>query len=268
VYSRLLLEASVTSADYSSVSEQGGDWLTQEALSMLYARYRYALENCADRDVLEVACGAGIGLGYLAARARRVVGADVTPSLITTARRTYQGRIPLVRLDAHRLPFVPHSFDVVVLFEALYYLADAVAFLRECRLVLRPSGTLLLCTVNPEWADFNPSPLSHRYFSGHDLSVLLHRAGFQAEVRAAFPVTKITARDHLVSWVKRYAVRWRVMPSTMRGKTMLKRLFLGPLVAAPPAIDPAMVPHSVPIAVDSGKPVTEFKVLYAIARPQ
>jgi len=91
--------------DYSGVTETVGDHVTREALSMLYTRYAFARTLCEGRDVLEVACGGGQGLGYLASRARRVVGGDLTESLMAQAERHYGGRIPLVRLDAHGLLF-------------------------------------------------------------------------------------------------------------------------------------------------------------------
>jgi len=46
----------VTAPDYRSVTEKTGDWVTQEALSMLYTRYRYAAEFCRGKRLLEVAC--------------------------------------------------------------------------------------------------------------------------------------------------------------------------------------------------------------------
>ena len=81
-------------------------------------------------------------------------------------------------MDAQSLPLETASFDVVMLFEAIYYLPNPELFLREARRVLRPDGLLLICSANCERADFNASPFSHRYFSARDLGSLLSREGF------------------------------------------------------------------------------------------
>ncbi len=96
---------------------------------MLHTRYHYAAGLCQGKDVLEVRCGSGAGLGYLARRARSVVGGEYTESLLSRALLHYRGRIPLVWLDAHALPFREASFDAVILFEAIYYLGRPEDFL-------------------------------------------------------------------------------------------------------------------------------------------
>lgn len=63
--------------DYTSVTEITGCNVTSEQLQRMYARYRFASELCDDKEVLEVACGSGQGLGYLAKKAKRVVGGDI-----------------------------------------------------------------------------------------------------------------------------------------------------------------------------------------------
>ena len=51
-------------------------------------------------------------------------------------------------MDAQHLRFPDNSFDVVLLFEALYYLEDPVKFVSEAERVLRQRGVLNICTVN------------------------------------------------------------------------------------------------------------------------
>lgn len=51
----------MTRSDYSPVTEKAGDWVTPEALSMVYTRYRFAVDFCRGRRVLEVACGPASG---------------------------------------------------------------------------------------------------------------------------------------------------------------------------------------------------------------
>ncbi|OFW11080.1 MAG: hypothetical protein A3H27_05060 [Acidobacteria bacterium RIFCSPLOWO2_02_FULL_59_13] len=250
--------------DYTTVTEVVGDRITREALSMLYTRYETAAAFSGGKAVLEVACGAGQGLGYLAKQAVRVVGGDYTERLLRLADRHYEGRIPLVRLDAHRLPFRNQSFDVIVLYEAIYYLVEPLDFLEECRRVLRGRGVLLISTVNREWGEFNPSPLSVRYPTARELRQLLTPRGFVTELFAAFPVSRDSAWAQIVGLLKRAAVSWGLIPKTMKGKELLKRLFLGRLAPTPPEVFDGMAELHPLVPITDTSVVSDYKVLYAI----
>ncbi len=238
--------------------------MTREAIAMAATRYRFAGDHCAGRDVLEVACGGGLGLGTLARTARRVIGLDLTPSLLTVARRTYGGRVPLVRGDAADLPFANGSFDAVLCFEAVYYFPDPAVFLREAHRVLRADGVLLLCSVNPDWLDFNPSPYSYRYPPASEIWQMLRNSGFAPTMMGAFPAQPRTGWERIASSLKRFAVRRRLIPSSMRGKALFKRLFLGPLASMPGEIDPSRLPSDNPVVLDPTTPTGRFKILYAV----
>ncbi len=127
-------------------------------------RYYWAGKYCRDKDTLEVACGTGQGFGYLASLARSVTAGDCSEPLLEIARQHYGARVDFRQFDAEQMPFADAAFDVVLIFEALYYLPDAERFFRECRRVLRPSGVLLIASANKDLFDFNPSPHSTRYF--------------------------------------------------------------------------------------------------------
>ena len=68
----------MTLFDYSPVTEKAGDWVTPEAVAMVYTRYRFAADFCRSRRVLEVACGSGVGLDYLRRSTDALVGGDLT----------------------------------------------------------------------------------------------------------------------------------------------------------------------------------------------
>src|SRR5262249_16211790 len=107
--------------DFSSVTETNEAGLTRHAFEMNCHRYRFAMDYCHEKDVLEVACGPGQGLGYLAGKARSVVGGDCTEKLVNRAQAYYGDRLKVMHFDGQAMPFEDHSFDVVILFEALYY---------------------------------------------------------------------------------------------------------------------------------------------------
>jgi len=152
-----------------------------------------------------------------------------------------------------------------LLYEALYYLHQPDRFLEECRRILREQGTLLISTVNKEWSDFNPSPFSVRYFSAQELLELCSAHKFQAELYGAFPVEGASLKDLLVSLIKRIAVMLNLIPRTMKGKEVLKRLFLGPLSPIPAEVHDAMAPYFPPVPIRDHTPASNFKVLFAIA---
>lgn len=252
--------------DYSPVTEVPGIEVTRENLAMAVSRYALAATLATDADVLEVGCGGGQGLGWLAGRARRVVGGDYTAGLLSGARGHYGDRVPLVRLDGENLPFREACFDLVVMLEAIYYLPNPGRFARECRRVLRPGGSVLVCTVNPAWADFNPSPLSTRYLAAPELADTLRAAGFEVSLSAAFPWRSKSATERVLSLVKRLAVTFRLVPRTMKRKVLLKRLFLGPLVRYPRELREESAPAALRYPLAATDDTSGFKVIYALGR--
>lgn len=251
--------------DFSTVTETSNHGVTELALSMLYTRYVYAAGFCEGKNVLEVACGAGHGLGYVAKRARQVIGGDFTMNLLRQAQVASARLVPLLRLDAQDLPFHALSFDVVLLYEAIYYLARPEQFLDECRRVLRPNGLLVLCTVNPEWSDFNPSPLSTRYFSATELSELLVRRGFRVQLQGGFPVTRASLIERAISLLKCVAIALYLIPRTMQGKEFLKRIFFGRLVRLPSQVQEGVAPYLAPTPLSPSSRTENYKVIFALA---
>lgn len=254
---------------FSTVTETPGVGASREQWSMLYTRYRFAAPFCKGKEVLEVGCGAGLGLGYLARAAARVVGGDVDEANLRLAARRYRERpnVEVRKINAHRLPFEGERFDAALLYEAIYYLERPERFLEECRRVLRKEGVLLISTVNREWPDFNPSPFSARYFSSRELAALLQGSGFDAALYAAFPAGAKSVRDRIVSLLKRGAVSLGLIPKTMRGKTFLKRIFFGSLSPLPPEVEEGMAEYAAPIPISPQEPCLNYKILYAVARP-
>jgi SAM-dependent methyltransferase len=227
--------------DYSIVTELPGGRASREQISRLYHRYRTAGAYAWGKDVLEAGCGAGQGLGYLARRARRLIGGDYTDANLRHARRHYNGTARLVRFDAHRLPFPDARFDLVVLFEAI-------------------------STVNCDWADFNPSPFSVRYFSAPELAASLRRLNFEAELYGAYPVANETARAKAVSALKRSAMTMGLMPRTMKGKEIFKRVFFGRLEPLAAEIEDGMAEYVPLEPISAEAPDSRHKILYAVGR--
>ena len=255
--------------DFSTVTELPGVGAHRQQRVALYTRYSFARQFAAGKDVLEVACGAGLGLGYLAGTARRVVGGDIDESNLRIARETYTARpdITVMKLDAQDLPFENEEFDVVLLYEAIYYLDQPERFFAEARRVLRPGGVLLIVSVNCEWSGFNPSPFSVRYFSASELADAMRSAGFEPDIRFCFPDKPKGFLGNVISSVRKTAVRMRLIPRTMRGKEFLKRVFYGRVNPLERDLQDG-AEESAPLhdAPTDGGPVTDFLVIYAAGR--
>ena len=256
----------VQQPDYSTVTEQPGQRATRLQLAMMATRYGWAASHAAGKDVLEAACGAGIGLGWLARTARHVEAGDLDQKNLQLAREATAGyaNVRVRRLDAMQLPFEASSFDLLVLFEAIYYLPSAATFFREARRVLRPGRLLLLASVNPQWSGFNPSPFSTRYLTAQEFEDALADAGFETRVLAGFANSEAGLAARLTRVIRRLAVARGWIPGTMRGKAFLKRTFYGRLEEIPRELPPGKWnPEKL---VSPRENLASFRTLYVEAR--
>lgn len=231
---------------------------------MAYTRYFVASELARDREVLELGCGAGIGLGMLARNAKSIIGGDLDASLLAKARREYAEQ-PLVRLTVQRLPFGNHSFDVVLFLEGSYYVDDISEAVLEIRRVLRDGGVALFVNANPDRPDFIESPSATRYLSGRDFKKLLGPLGFSTSIEGAFRVQRTGLAHRLKIGVRKVLKRLGLVPTTLRGRVRLKRLAGAKLVPLPTRLYPdfAAVEPRFPLADGNS---SEFKVIYVTAK--
>jgi SAM-dependent methyltransferase len=195
---------------------------------------------------------------------------DIEARNLAHAALTYRERpkIQLIHGDAHWLPFQSSSFDVVILFEAIYYLQRPDLFAREARRVLRSDGALLICTANKDLPDFNPSPYSKRYFGPPELVALFEPAGFSVEILGGSPVDLTSLRSRAIRAVKRAAVRLRLIPRSMRSKAVLKRIVFGRLVDLPYELPNDSVAATRPVPIRRDAPALGHQVIHCVARPR
>jgi SAM-dependent methyltransferase len=159
---------------------------------------------------------------------------------------------PVRVLDAQQLPFPSESLDVILIFEALYYIPSAERFVAECKRVLRPGGYLLISNANKDLSDFNPSPHSHVYHGVVELGALLAVQGFSAKFFGDVPIAEVSMRQRI--------------PRSMAGKRLLKRLVFGNLTQFPAEIAREMLPVKLGITeLEPGKPDARHKVILCAA---
>lgn len=252
--------------DFTDVTEMAGEEISQEQLYRLANRYYWAKDYAQGRDVIEVACGTGPGLGYLDAISKSLLAGDFSPAMVAQVKRHYGDRVSCDVFDAQEMPFEDNSADVILIFEALYYVPSAEKFVAECKRVLRPGGYVLVTNANSDLFDFNPSPHSFVYHGAKELGELFGSAGFSVELFGSTPIAKVGLKQKILRPIKKLVISANLMPKTMAGKRILKRLVFGTPVAMPAEITANMVDVETPVPLPAGKPSTAFKVIYCAAR--
>lgn len=252
--------------DYSHITEAPGLKASEDQLIKAYHRYHFASKFSNGKDVLEVACGSGMGLGYLAKTAKSVFGGDIDEKNLAYAKKQYGDRknISVSLLDAHQLPFENESYDVIILFEAIYYLDKPDKFIEECYRVLRKNGKLIIGTVNREWEDFHISPFAVKYYSVRELGEMLKKHFSEATIFGAFSVEK-GLKAAIFSAIKRLAIQFNIIPGGLKARAYLKRIVIGKLVDLPAELDIIPVEFSEPIELQSNQVNKEYIILYAVA---
>lgn len=293
--------------DYSVITESPNLKATDEQIARLYQRYHFARQVAKDKDILEVACGSGIGLGYLAQVANKVIGVDIEEKNVELARNCYKGdgrfggsegerlrsregekvgrwedfdneklrscedgklmngKIDIQIMDAHDLHFPDTCFDLILLYEAIYYLKDPEKFISEAERVLRKDGRLIICTVNKDWEDFHPSPYTHRYFSAPELCEILKGKFNAVMMYGGFPVNNSGVKNKVISRIKRMAVDFHLIPGSLKARAYLKRIFMGRLIPLPSEVYEDMAAYEAPVSIPVDKANKDFKIIYAVA---
>lgn len=144
----------------------------------------------ADKTVLDVACGTGRLIRYLADDAASVWGIDLSGEMLRTARQ-YLDRngienVMLAKMGANELHFETDSFDRVACCWALHFFADIPGALAEIRRVLRTGGVFAGTTLTDEYILGLPGvqegvqqTADAHVFDRQELEELLAAAGFE-----------------------------------------------------------------------------------------
>jgi SAM-dependent methyltransferase len=166
----------------------------------LYRHVAGAVE-LAGCDVLEVGCGRGGGLAYLARalRPRSATGVDYSDRAIAFCAGYHRpSGARFVPGAAEHLPFAGGSFDAVVNIESSHCYSSMEQFLREVGRVLRPGGHLL-------FADFRPAG------QVDELRTTLAGAGFALIAEQAITPNVVRALDldneRKLELIRRYVPR-------------------------------------------------------------
>jgi SAM-dependent methyltransferase len=102
-------------------------------------------------SLFEVGCGTGFVLMALQARCKglRLAGGELSPAGIQIARSRLP-EVPIVQLDARRLPF-EREYDIVAAFDVLEHIDDDEAVLSEMARAATAQGGLLIAVPQHPW---------------------------------------------------------------------------------------------------------------------
>lgn len=168
-----------------------------------------AVVAASPATVLDVATGpAGVALQVAARTGARVVGADITPEMLTKgaenlARHPVGARVKLVLAGAEQLPFADASFDALTFTYLLRYVADPEATVRELLRVVKPGGVIASLEFHPPAGRFW-HPLWLLY-----TRALLPAAGFALGGREWWEVGRFLGPSISAHYL-RYPVEWQV----------------------------------------------------------
>ena len=101
-------------------------------------------------NVLDIASGDGAIAELLAPRTKTLTCADISPTVVKACakRLAHFSHVSVQEADMHALPFEDNSFDHVILSHGLTYSSKPALFFSEAARVLRPSGQLLVISLN------------------------------------------------------------------------------------------------------------------------
>lgn len=202
------------------------------------------LDASCDLRVLELGCGSGHSLLFLAKRgARELWGIDLSPVQIGFAKETLRPFAPRVRLVESPMevnPGVPENhFDLVLSIYGLGWTTDLAATMGLVSRYLRPGGCFVLSGEHPAYGciDWNGTqyvvaapyfaegPRKHASWNGipivthhRTLSTFLGQiiqAGLQIEALVETPVDPTAVKEEDVDPARWYsAARAQMMPTT------------------------------------------------------
>lgn len=143
-----------------------------------------------DARILEAGCGGGANVARLLEKASHghVTGLDYSEVSVAESRKVNQKAIADVRCeilqgDVGALPFDAETFDLVTVFETVYFWPDLEKTFEGVRKVLKTGGTFFICNESnghdKEAVKFSKIIDGMRLYDARELTDLLRQAGFR-----------------------------------------------------------------------------------------
>jgi len=186
--------------------------------SELVVEFTKVLRRCRAGRVLDVGCGAGRHLVFLARQGFQLYGVDLSPTGLSHARAWAEEEgleVELRRADMTFLPYRDGFFDGVVCVFSIYHgtLAQVRKAVAEIRRVLRPGGAALIMFKSRESYRFGRGrqiePNTFLADEGDDAGALHHYSD-RAEVEGLLSGFSVLRLFHLQQGTEEHPSAWWV----------------------------------------------------------
>lgn len=224
----------VKNTNFVDVTELPEELVTQQQIDRFLQRYFWAANYCKGRVVLEVACGSGPGLPLINSVAQQVYAIDIDKNLLSVAKK-YNPDIVFFNADIESYDFKESNYDIIMIHEAIYYFDEPIGLLKKLKKALRPGGSILISSVNPNIQGFNRSQFSKNYFDISSYFEVAKELDMTPTIYGGFELSALSKNFSfkLRQKIKSLAVCCGLIPKSMRGKRILKRIFFGRLKRMP-----------------------------------
>lgn len=221
--------------DYNSITELPNTEISNLQLKRSFQRYFFAKTFVNSGKLIEIGCGGGQGLNIFLDKSQQIIGYDIDKKNIDICKKNYKDnpKIKFIRADVENIDFEQNSIGSALLFETIYYLKKPYFFFEKLHNSLEKNGKIIICSANKDWHSFNPSPFSTKYFSLKELHDLGKQCSFEVETFVSFPDKSNTIIGKIINMIKRIAIKFGIIPKTMKGKLLLKKLFSGKMCIMP-----------------------------------
>lgn len=210
---------------FDEMADSGDDVYRQEPHCLFAGRL------VAGADVLDAGCWTGELARMMAPDAGSVTGLDVERRALDVAREKGED-VLFVEGSVLELPFADGSFDLVTFIAVIEHIPIGTErrALEELFRVLKPGGTLVLCTPYAGWVSkvLDPGWLltGHRHYGIDEVTALLNEAGFQVSRREVLGGWRFVL-DYMAMYFYKYIAR-RPMRTSERYKKAFLRDALSP----------------------------------------
>ncbi len=248
-------------------TEKPGQPFPLDTQMIIRDRYEFAAELAKGKSLLEIGCGAGLGLEYLAKSAKSLNAAEYSDENIAALQKRFADKISIEQCDAHDMPYPDGRFDLIIALAMIYYL-DIDRFLAEAARVLGDNGQLFFCTSNKDVPGFCPAPFTTGYFTIPELRRRLEASGFRVRFYGAFaapggPYWKRRLRGVIKDGLKIVVTH---LPGGARLWRKLRQSRQGESFPLPGSIENmAASPHP-RILLPSDRRNHDYRVIYVVAR--
>ena len=138
--------------------DKNGDFKSLHKINPLRSNWIDSWLNVAEKEILDVGCGAGILSEAMAYRGAHVTGIDMAPALLKIARlHMAESNLTIKYTQSTIEEFSDRSnkkFDVITCMEMLEHVPDPKSVIQSCYKLLNPGGYLFLSTINRNFKSY------------------------------------------------------------------------------------------------------------------